>query len=98
MIEVGKKAPLFTLPRDSHGPDGEGGKIALKDLRGKWVVLYFYPKDLTSGCTTQAIDLTDQADEFKKRDAIIIGISPDSAARTINSSQKTRAECHTGRR
>ena len=80
MIEVGKKAPLFTLPRDSNGPDGEGGRIALKDLRGKWVVLYFYPKDLTSGCTTQAIDLTDQADEFKKRDAVIIGISPDSAA------------------
>lgn len=80
MIEVGKKAPLFTLPRDSSGENGEGAKVALKDYRGKWVVLYFYPKDLTSGCTKQAIDLTDHADEFEKRDAVIIGISPDSAA------------------
>ena len=52
MIEIGKKAPLFTLPRDG------GGKVSLKDFLGKWVVVYFYPKDLTSGCTTQAITFT----------------------------------------
>lgn len=74
MLEIGKKAPQFTLPRDG------GDKISLKDFKGKWVVIYFYPKDLTPGCTKQAIALAENAEEFKKRDTIIIGISPDSVA------------------
>ena len=74
MIKIDQKAPNFTLPRDG------GSKVSLQDFKGKWVIIYFYPKDLTPGCTTQAIDFTDQFDEFQKRDAVIIGISPDSVA------------------
>ena len=73
MIEEGKKAPAFTLP-------GSGGeRIRLSDFKGKTVVLYFYPKDDTSGCTKQAIAFTESIDEFAGRDAAIIGVSPDSA-------------------
>lgn len=74
MVEIGKKAPAFTLPAAG------GGNASLKDHKGKWVVVYFYPKDDTKGCTSQAIDFTAHAAEFEKRDAVIIGISPDSVA------------------
>lgn len=72
-LEPGKKAPAFSLPSD------EGKKIALKDFKGKsWVVLYFYPKDDTPGCTTEACDFRDSLKAFEKLDAVILGVSPDS--------------------
>ncbi|HMA13928.1 MAG TPA: peroxiredoxin, partial [Kiloniellaceae bacterium] len=75
MVELGKKAPDFTLPTDG------GGRVALKDLRGSKVVLYFYPKDDTPGCTTEACGFRDAFPDFAKVDAAIIGISKDSVAR-----------------
>ena len=65
-------APDFTIP-DSHGE-----KISLHGYLGKWVVLYFYPKDLTPGCTTEAMEFTKMAPEYKKHRAVIIGISKDT--------------------
>ena len=58
--------------------DENGEKICLDNYRGKWIVLYFYPKDNTSGCTKEAIDFTRYIEEFNKLDATIIGVSPDS--------------------
>ena len=72
MIEEGKKAPAFTLP------DSDGNKVSLKDFKGKKVVLYFYPKDNTSGCTKEACSFRDNLPDFKKLDAVILGVSPDS--------------------
>lgn len=72
MLKEGDKAPAFSLPSDG------GEKISLKDLKGKTVVLYFYPKDLTPGCTTQACDFRDGAADFKKKKAVILGVSRDS--------------------
>lgn len=74
MLDIGDKAPEFTLPRDG------GGTVSLADFKGKWVVIYFYPKDMTPGCTKQAISLSQNREEFDSRDAIIIGISPDGVA------------------
>ena len=74
MIEVGKKAPDFTLQ------DQDGKKIRLSSFRGRKVVLYFYPKDDTSGCTTQACGVRDRIDEFDAKGAVVLGVSPDSAA------------------
>jgi len=71
-LDQGSIAPQFDLPRDG------GGNVSLASLTGKKVVLYFYPKDNTSGCTTEAIDFTALAGEFTKADAVIIGLSPDS--------------------
>jgi peroxiredoxin Q/BCP len=74
-VAVGKKAPDFTAPTD-------GGKsLKLSELRGKPVVLYFYPKDDTPGCTTEACGFRDAAPEFKKLKAQVIGVSRDSVAR-----------------
>jgi peroxiredoxin Q/BCP len=65
-------APDFDLPTDG------GGRVKLSDLKGKKVVLYFYPKDDTSGCTLEAIDFTKSAKAFAKAGAVVIGISPDT--------------------
>ncbi|HUG62652.1 MAG TPA: peroxiredoxin [Methylomirabilota bacterium] len=73
-IAEGTPAPDFTLPT----PDGE--PLSLSSLRGKPVVVYFYPKDDTSGCTKEAIDFTALKDEFAAIGAIVIGISPDNVA------------------
>jgi thioredoxin-dependent peroxiredoxin len=73
MLKVGSKAPDFTAPTDG------GGKVGLKDFKGKTVVLYFYPKDNTSGCTAQACDFRDTTAQFKKKKAVVLGVSPDSA-------------------
>ena len=74
-VSEGTQAPDFDLP-------GDGGEsIRLSELRGKTVVLYFYPKDDTSGCTKEAIEFTDLAADFKKAGAIVIGVSPDPATR-----------------
>ncbi|WP_339762212.1 peroxiredoxin [uncultured Hoeflea sp.] len=70
-VVEGALAPQFNLPRDG------GGNVSLTDLAGKTVVLYVYPKDDTSGCTTEALDFTALADEFAEADAVIVGLSPD---------------------
>lgn len=74
MLKQGDKAPAFSLPSDS------GETIALKDLKGKPVVLYFYPKDDTSGCTVEACEFRDSWRDVKKSGAVVLGVSPDSAA------------------
>jgi len=75
MTEIGTTAPDFTLPRDG------GGEITLSAQKPKTVVLYFYPKDDTSGCTKQAIGFTEMAAEFDAAGAIVIGVSKDSVAK-----------------
>jgi len=78
LVNEGEEAPDFTLLVD------DGRKVSLKDYRGKKVVLYFYPKDGTPGCTREAIEFRDIAEEFEKEGAIILGVSKDS----IKSHQK----------
>jgi peroxiredoxin Q/BCP len=73
-IEEGKLAPAFSLN------DAKGNKVALKDFRGKNVIVYFYPRDNTSGCTKEAEGFRDLWKDFKKSDTVIVGISPDSEA------------------
>jgi len=70
-LTAGDMAPDFTLPRDG------GGSVSLSEMRGSPVVLYFYPKDDTSGCTTEALDFTALADAFGEIGARVVGISPD---------------------
>lgn len=72
MVDEGKKAPLFTLENQ------DGKKISLKDFAGKNVILYFYPKDNTSGCTKEACNFRDDFPKFGKMKAVILGVSPDS--------------------
>lgn len=74
MLEKGMKAPAFTLP------DSDGKSVSLSDFAGKTVVLYFYPKDNTPGCTRQACAFKAKNDEFKAKNAVIIGVSKDSSA------------------
>ena len=69
MVAVGEEAPDFTLETD------EEKQVSLKDYRGKKVVLYFYPKDGTPGCTTEALEFKDVTKEFTKEGAVILGIS-----------------------
>ena len=71
-LKIGDKAPDFCLP------DAEKGQVCLKDHRGKWVVLYFYPKDNTKGCTMEALEFTAAEDDFNAMGAVVIGVSPDS--------------------
>jgi peroxiredoxin Q/BCP len=72
-VEEGKAAPDFELATDT------GEKVKLSDLRGKQVVLYFYPKDDTPGCTTQACGIRDAYGEFEQTGAVVLGISPDDS-------------------
>ncbi|MBE6598169.1 MAG: thioredoxin-dependent thiol peroxidase [Ruminococcaceae bacterium] len=74
MLEIGMKAPEFTLP------DKDGSLVSLSDFRGKKVVLYFYPKDNTPGCTRQACAFGESYNAFREKNAEVIGISRDSAA------------------
>ncbi len=74
MLEVGTKAPEFTLP------DKDGNLVSLTDFAGKKVVLYFYPKDNTPGCTRQACAFAGAYEAFKKINAVVIGVSKDSVA------------------
>ena len=74
MLETGTKAPEFTLP------DKDGNSVSLSDFAGKKVVLYFYPRDNTPGCTRQACAFAGAFEEFKKIDAVVIGVSKDSVA------------------
>lgn len=75
MIAEGDKAPAFSLPTDGNG------KVTLSKLKGNIVVLYFYPKDDTSGCTKEAIAFTELYKDFEKIGAVILGVSPDSVAK-----------------
>ena len=74
MLEVGTKAPDFKLP------DQNGKVRTLKEFKGKKVILYFYPKDMTSGCTKQACGFAELYPQFREKDAVVLGVSKDSVA------------------
>jgi thioredoxin-dependent peroxiredoxin len=74
-LEIGSAAPAFDLPTDGDST------LSLASLKGKTVVLYFYPKDMTPGCTTESQDFRDRVAEFEKAGAVIVGASKDSVAR-----------------
>lgn len=82
MLELGKKAPSFTLPNQ------ENKKVSLKDFKGSKVVLYFYPKDMTSGCTQEACDFRDELSPLKKLNAVVLGVSADSVTSHKKFSEK----------
>ena len=82
MPTIGKAAPAFTLDTDT------GAQLSLKDLKGRPVVLYFYPKDDTSGCTVEACEFRDTMPRFHKSKAVILGVSPDS----VKSHQKFKTK------
>lgn len=81
-LQIGKKAPAFSLPSDS------GEKVSLKDFAGKPVVIYFYPKDMTPGCTTESCDFGTAHRAIQKLGAVVLGISRDS----VESHQKFKAK------
>jgi peroxiredoxin Q/BCP len=81
-LQAGGMAPDFELTSDA------GKKVRLSDLRGKKVVLYFYPKDMTSGCTTQACGFRDEYPVIEERNAVVLGVSPDS----VESHQKFKSK------
>ena len=83
MLEVGTKAPEFTLP------DKDGNNVSLSDFRGKKVVLYFYPKDNTPGCTRQACAFAGAYSQFEALGAVVIGVSRDSQASHQRFAEKT---------
>lgn len=74
MLEVGRKAPLFSLL------DADGKMVKIDKLKSKYIVLYFYPRDNTSGCTKEALGFKEAIAEFEKNGAVVIGVSPDSTA------------------
>ena len=82
MLEVGMKAPAFTLP------DKRGNSVSLSDFLGKKVVLYFYPKDSTPGCTRQACAFAQNHSNFEDKNVVVIGISKDSVASHLKFAEK----------
>jgi peroxiredoxin Q/BCP len=78
MLEIDTKAPEFCLPNQ------DDVEICLRDLKGKWIVLYFYPRDNTPGCTTEACDFTQALPEFEDLNAVILGVSADSTQKHRN--------------
>ncbi|MGG6295542.1 thioredoxin-dependent thiol peroxidase [Leptolyngbya sp. AN02str] len=72
-LQLGDRAPDFSLP------DGEGNTVSLADLHGKWVVLYFYPRDNTPGCTKEACAFRDAYADFQSSDVVVLGVSTDDA-------------------
>lgn len=74
MIDLNTPAPNFTLNNQADQP------VSLSDFNGKWLVLYFYPKDSTPGCTTEACDFTARLADYNESNAVILGVSPDSTA------------------
>lgn len=85
-MKTGDEAPHFTLPSSN------GKNLSLEDFRGKWVVLYFYPKDSTPGCTLEAREFTQLKSEFEKNNAVILGVSPDSVRSHCNFREKQGLE------
>ena len=90
MIEEGSTAPEFELQTDS------GETVKLSELRGKQVVLYFYPKDDTPGCTTQACGIRDVYGEFESAGAVVLGISPDDEASHVEFKKKYMGRTYMG--
>lgn len=82
MPDIGKKAPAL------GGTTGNGATLRLADLKGQWIVVYFYPKDATPGCTSEAQDFRDLYPKFKQRNAEIVGVSRDSAKSHANFAAK----------
>ncbi len=82
MIKIDEKAPEFCLPNQ------DDVEICLRDLKGKWIVLYFYPKDNTPGCTTEACEFTEALPDFNDLDAVILGVSADSTKKHRNFIEK----------
>lgn len=82
--KIGQKAPAFTLL------DQDSKKVSLKDFQGKKVVLYFYPKAMTPGCTTQACGIRDSKKDFQKLNTVVLGISPDDPARLVKFIEKEK--------
>ncbi|MEA1919941.1 MAG: peroxiredoxin [Campylobacterota bacterium] len=86
MLEIGTTAPEFCLPNQ------DDVEICLRDLKGKWIVLYFYPKDSTPGCTTEACEFTAAVPNFEGLNAVILGVSADSTKRHRNFIAKQNLE------
>ncbi len=82
MLKIKEKAPLFCLPNQ------DDAEICLRDLENKWIVLYFYPKDNTPGCTTEACEFTASLPDFEGLNAAILGVSPDSPKKHRNFVEK----------
>jgi thioredoxin-dependent peroxiredoxin len=82
MLDIGSKAPDFKAETDS------GETISLKDFRGKQVVLYFYPKDDTTGCTKEACDFRDNFARLKRQGAVVLGVSPDPVKKHVKFKEK----------
>lgn len=82
VLEIDKKAPEFCLPNQ------DDVEICMRDLKGKWIVLYFYPRDNTPGCTTEACEFTTAAPDFSNLDAIILGVSADTTKKHRNFIEK----------
>ena len=86
MLEIGNVAPAFCNQNQDEV------EICLRDLKGKWIVLYFYPRDNTPGCTTQACDFTEALPQFEDLDAVILGVSPDTPKKHQNFIAKQNLE------
>ena len=82
MLEIGDAVPSFCLPNQDEE------EICFRDIKGRWAVIYFYPKDNTPGCTTEACDFTEALPDFSKLEAIILGVSPDSPKKHRNFIEK----------
>jgi len=82
MIKIDEKVPEFCLPNQ------DDVEICMRDLKGKWIILYFYPRDNTPGCTTEACEFTEAAPDFSELDAIIIGVSADTTKKHRNFIEK----------
>ena len=82
MLEIGDTIPDFCLPNQDEE------EICFRDIKGRWIVLYFYPKDNTPGCTTEACDFTEALPDFIALEAIVLGISPDSPKKHRNFIEK----------
>ena len=82
MLEIGDTIPDFCLPNQDEE------EICFRDIKGRWIVLYFYPKDNTPGCTTEACDFTEALPDFTALEAIVLGVSPDSPKKHRNFIEK----------
>ena len=78
MLDFGNSVPDFCLPNQDEE------EICFRDIKGRWIVLYFYPRDNTPGCTTEACDFTDRLVDFRELDAVILGVSPDTPRKHRN--------------